>query len=92
VDPGKEIGINHDAQIVRVLRDPAVWRFYQRYAHKFVYTEFVQHRPPLIIDDLRRTFNNTFIVHQATNEPEEPQEGERDEIYLDRANIILKPA
>jgi hypothetical protein len=92
VDPGKDVGINHDAQIVRVLRDPAVWRFYQRYAHKFVYTEFIQHRQPLVINSIRRIFNNTFIAHQVVHEAEEPQEGELDEIYLDRANITLKPS
>lgn len=92
VDPGKSVGINHDAQLVRVLRDPAVWRFFQRYAHKFVYTEFIQHRPPLIVDEVRRVFNNTFVVHQASILPEEVQDGEADEIYLDRLSIVLQPS
>lgn len=91
MDPGKEAGINHDAQLVRVLRDPAVWRFYQRYAHKFVYTEFIQHRPPLIIDKLRVISNNTFVAHQISNEAEVPQEGEAEAIYLDQLDIVLQP-
>lgn len=91
MDPGKTFGINHDAQLIRVLRDPAVWKFYQRYAHKFVYTEFIQHRQPLIIKDILRVFNNTYVAHQVVDIPEEPQEGAADDLYLDRMNLTLRP-
>ncbi|KAL6069168.1 hypothetical protein QOT17_007705 [Balamuthia mandrillaris] len=64
----------YDAYMINFLRDKGNWRFFQRYAPKFVYTDFIQHRSPLTVANVREKFPNTYLLHQATYHPTEDQE------------------
>jgi hypothetical protein len=59
------LSYNYDAFIMNRLKAAENWRFFQEHAHRFVYTEFIQHgQHDLPVAQLVDKFPSTYIVHQ----------------------------
>lgn len=59
------LSYNYDAFIMNRLKAVENWRFFQEHAHRFVYTEFIQHgQHDLPVAQLVDKFPSTYIVHQ----------------------------
>jgi len=57
---------NYDTFIMRKLKESIHIPFFQRFAHKFVYTELIQHgQNDILVAEVLQNFPNTFLLHQA---------------------------
>jgi hypothetical protein len=57
---------NYDAYMMNMLKREENFAFFQEYAHKFVYTEFLQHgQNGIIVKEVLKRYPDTFMLHQA---------------------------
>ena len=54
-----------DAFIMHYLKQPENFPFFQQYAHKFVYTDIIQHaQQTFSVKEVRKQFPDTYLLHQ----------------------------
>ena len=58
-------GWNFDAFIINQLKQEDHFTFLQTYAHKFVYTELIQHSNSLKVSEVQVRFPDTYLLHIA---------------------------
>ena len=57
---------NYDAYIMHQLKKEDNFRFFQEYAHKFVYTDIIQHgKNDITVTEVLEKYPDTYILHQA---------------------------
>jgi hypothetical protein len=59
------MSFNYDAFIMNRLKTIENWQFFQEHAHRFQYTEFIQHgQHDLRVEQLVQRYPDTYLVHQ----------------------------
>jgi len=62
---GKEFNSwGFDTYMVNILKREANWGFLQQWAHKFIYTNLIQHGQPRPLKEVQKVYEDTYFLHQ----------------------------